>query len=82
MTRLTVSKFGTPGYVQDVAPYALAPQAFDEVRNVRFTSTGAETFAGEIQVMSQAPIAFVAKSVSAARCANLALRRPAASVCG
>jgi hypothetical protein len=55
MTRLTVSKFGSPGFIKDVAPYAIAPQAFDEVRNVRFNSTGAQTFGGEVEVMSQAP---------------------------
>jgi len=55
MTRLTVSKFSSPGFVKDVAPYAVAPQAFDEVHNVRFNSTGAQTFGGEVEVMSQAP---------------------------
>jgi hypothetical protein len=56
MTRLTVSKFGTPGFIQDVAEYAIAPQAFNEVRNARFNSSGAQTFGGEVEVMSQAPI--------------------------
>lgn len=56
MTRLTVSKFGSPGFVRDSAEYAIAPQAFNEVRNVRFNSSSAETFGGETEVMSQAPI--------------------------
>jgi hypothetical protein len=54
MTRLTVSRFGAPGFVKDVAEYAIAPQAFNEVRNARFNSNGVETFPGEIEVMSQA----------------------------
>lgn len=58
MTRLTVSKFGTPGFVRDVAEYAIAPQAFNEVKNARFNSTGIQTFAGEIDVMSPAAAGF------------------------
>jgi len=54
MTRLTVSKFGNPGFIKDVAQYAIQPQAFDEVRNVRFNSVGAESFPGEAVVMSPA----------------------------
>jgi hypothetical protein len=56
MTKLTISKFGAPGFVKDIAEYAVAPQAFNEVRNVRFNLTGAQAFAGETEVMSQAPI--------------------------
>lgn len=58
MTRLTVSKFGSPGFIgdADLASYATQPQAFNEVRNVRFNSSGAAAFAGEQEVMSQAPI--------------------------
>lgn len=55
MTILTVSKFGAPGFIRDVAEYAVEPQAFNEVRNVRFNSSGAQTFGGEVEVMSQAP---------------------------
>src|SRR5262245_40803661 len=58
MTRLTVSKFGAPGFIADadIASYAVVPQAFNEVRNVRFNSSGAAAFQGELEVMAQAPI--------------------------
>jgi len=55
--RVTVSKLGAPGFVRDVAEYAIAPQAFNEVRNARFNSSGIATFGGEVEVMSQAPFA-------------------------
>jgi hypothetical protein len=54
--RVKISGFGRPGFIKDTAEYDVTPEAWDEVRNVRFTPQGAEVFGGESLVMSEAPI--------------------------
>lgn len=51
-----VNKFGFPGFVKDVAEYDAMPEAWNDVRNVRFNVKGAETFGGHAQVLSPASI--------------------------
>jgi len=51
---LTVSEFGNPGFVADKASFTNTPQAWDEVKNFRFNSLGAQSFLGEAAVMSSA----------------------------
>ena len=53
--RVKISGFQRPGYVKDVAAYDTTPEAWDEVRNVRFNAIGATSFAGQFPVMSPAP---------------------------
>ncbi len=56
MERLKLAGFGRNGAVLDIAEYDAVPESFNEVRNVRFNSTGAVSFPGHKSVLSPAPI--------------------------
>lgn len=56
MQRVKLAGFGRNGAVYDVAPYDAPPEAFNEVRNVRFNSIGAVAFSGHRSVLAPAPI--------------------------
>ena len=56
MQRVKIAGFQKPGLIQDTAQFDIMPEAWDEVRNVRFNTIGATSFAGHSSVMSPAPI--------------------------
>lgn len=54
MARVKIAGLGGPGFVQDTQDYDIPPEAFTEVRNVRFNPKGAVTVGGHKAVMSPA----------------------------
>jgi hypothetical protein len=49
---IKLANFGAPGFVKDVAEYDSVPEAWNEVKNIRFTSIGAQTIPGHQSVLS------------------------------